>query len=297
MGLSAPRHLFGIHSIVFYNRATKLPYGPIVKVLASGGIEMASEFEDLTGGSEKFVVASESKLVTTELKFTAKEYPDFMFELFLGATVTQNSAEASGNVSSLTNVNGTSVQNATAGIASIAALAGSEANLKFGKFVIKAMSATTVNVYGSSDIDFNRGTDVAYQDDTLKILAADVTIPASGATVSIASLGLELTGGSAGAIAMTSGDTAEFAVRPINQGNSVIEVGASTSSFPEFGCFLYTQKRSSSEYFEIEVYKAVGAGLPLLAEEKTWSQAELTIKVLKDFEKDKIMTIRAIKAA
>lgn len=256
---------------------------------------MTSDFEDLTGGSEKFVVASESKLVTTELKFTTAEYPDFLFDLFLGATITQNAAELLGNVSAIVDVYGGSVVNSTTGIASVAATGGDEADLKFGKYIVKAITATTVNIYASSDIDFDRGTDVSYQDDTMKVLAADVTIPGASATVAVPSLGLTFTGGS-GAIAMTIGDTAQFDVRPINTGSSIIDIGASTSNFKEFGCFLYTQKRSSQEYFEVEVYKAVGAGLPILAEEKVWSTAELTIKVLKDFTKDKIMTIRALAA-
>jgi len=296
MAFTAPRHLFGIHSILFYDRATKLPKGPIVKVLASGGVEMTSDFEDLTGGSEKFVIASESKLVTTELKFTTKDYRDFLFELFLGATVTKNAAEAGGSVSALTNVKGTSALNATTGIASVGVLSGSEDELKFGKVIVKVISATDINLIYSSDIDFGRGTNGEYQNDDMEVLSADITIPDSSATVSVAAFGLEFTGGS-GTVAMTIGDTAEFFVRPINTSSTDISIGSSTTTFEEFGAFLYTQKRASEEYFEIEIFKAVGAGLPVLAEEKVFAQAELTIKVLKDFTLDKIMDIRALSAS
>lgn len=289
--VTQPRNLFGIHSILFYRRSDRTPYGPPLKVLASGGVDLPADFEDLTGGSEKFVLASEPKTITPEMKVTTKDYADYLYQLFMGATVTKNAAEASGNVSTLTNYKGTSVVAAT-GIASVTALAGSEANLKFGRYVVKAISATTVNVLVSSDIDLRRGTDVQYQNDDLELLAADVTIT-TGADSNIASLGIKLTGG-AGAIAMVAGDTAEFEVRPINAGSSVIDIGDVGTEFPEFGAIIYAQKRGSGEMFEIECYRCIGAGLPMNFEEKVFAQAELTIKVLKDFTLDRVMRIRAI---
>jgi hypothetical protein len=289
--VTQPRNLFGIHSILFYRRSDRTPYGPPLKVLASGGVDLPADFEDLTGGSEKFVLASEPKTITPEMKVTTKDYADYLYQLFMGATVTKNAAEASGNVSALANYKGTSVQGAV-GIASIAALTGSEANLKFGRYVIKAISPTTVNILVSSDIDFRRGTDVSYENDDLEVLAADVTITAA-TPVNVASLGLELTGG-AGPIAMVVGDTAQFEVRPINAGSSVIDIGDVGTEFPEFGAIIYAQKRGSGEMFEIECYRCIGAGLPMNFEEKVFAQAELTIKVLKDFALDRVMRIRAI---
>jgi hypothetical protein len=290
--LSQPRNLFGIHSILFYRRSDRTPYGPPLKVLASGGVDLPADFEDLTGGSEKFVLASEAKTITPEMKVTTKDYADYLYEIFMGATVTKNIAEASGNVSSLTNYKGTSAMDAVTGIASVTATAGDEADLKFGRYVILVTSATTVNILISSDIDFRRGTVVNYQDDSLKVLAANVTI-ASGAPTLIPSLGLTLTGGS-GTIGMTVGDTAQFEVRPINNGSSVIDIGDVGTNFPEFGAIVYAQKRGSGEMFEIECYRCLGAGLPMNFEEKAFAQAELTIKVLKDFALDRVMRIRAI---
>lgn len=291
MGVTQPRNLFGIHSILFYRRSDRTPYGPPLKVLASGGVDLPADFEDLTGGSEKFVLASEPKTITPEMKVTTKDYADYLYQLFMGATVTKNAAEASGNVSTLANYKGTSVV-ASTGIASVSVLAGSEANLKFGRFVVKVISATTVNILASSDIDFRRGTDVAYENDDLELLAADVTIT-TGADSNIASLGIKLTGG-AGTIAMVAGDTAQFEVRPINAGSSVIDIGDVGTEFPEFGAIIYAQKRGSGEMFEIECYRCIGAGLPMNFEEKVFAQAELTIKVLKDFALDRVMRIRAI---
>jgi len=293
MGTTAPRNLFGIHSILFYRRSDGKPYGPPLKVLASGGVDLPAEFEDLTGGSEVFTLASELKSITPEMKITTKDYADYLYEIFMGASVTKNAAELTGSVSNLANKSGTSLFDATTGVASIAPLAGSEANLKFAKYVLVATGATTVNVLASTDIDFRRGVAVNYQNDDLEVLASDVTVPGTGGTVGIPSLGLEITGGS-GSIAFVTDDTAEFEVRPPNAGSTDIVIGEVGATFPEFGAIIYAAKRGSGEMFEITCHRCVGGGLPHNFEEKVFAQAELTVKVLKDFDIDRVMTMRSI---
>lgn len=294
MSTTEPRNLFGIHSILFYKRDTKEPYGPPLKVLASGGVDLPADFEDLTGGSEKFVLASEPTTIVPEMSITTKDYADFLYEIFMGATVTKNAAEAAGNVGGLANVSGTSIVDATTGIAGIAVKSGEEGNLKFARYVIVRKSATTINILASTDIDFRKGTSVSYQNDELELLATDVTIPGTGGTVDIDELGLTITGGS-GAIALAENDTAEFEVRSVNNGSSIIDIGDAGTTFPEFGAVIYAQKRGSGEMFEIECYRCIGAGMPHNFEEKAFAQAELTVKVLKDFSIDRVMRIRAIK--
>ena len=293
MTTTAPRNLFGIHSILLYNRTTGIPYGPPLKVLASGGVDLPADFEDLTGGSERFVLASEPKVITPEMKITTKDYADYLYEIFMGATVTRNAAEATGNVSGLANFNGTSVVDATTGIDSIAVKASEEGDLKFGVYTIVVKSANTINVSVSTDIDFRKGTSVSYQNDDLEIFETDITVPDSSGTVDLPGLGLTITAGT-GTMTMTVGDTAQFSVRPVNKGSSVIDIGDAGTNFPEFGAIVYAQKRGSGEMFEIECYRCIGAGLPHNFEEKVFAQAELTVKVLKDFAIDRVMRIRAI---
>jgi hypothetical protein len=292
MGVSAPRNIFGIHSILFYRRSDGSAYGPPLKVLASGGVDLPADFEDLTGGSEKFVLASEPKAITPEMKVTTKDYADYLYELFMGATVTKNAAELSGNVSTAVNKKGTSVV-ASTGLASVIVIPTTgAANLKFARYLVVAKSATTVNILASTDIDFRRGSTANYQNDDLELIASDVTIT-TGANTDVANIGIRLVGG-AGTIAMVAGDTAEFEVRPPNAGSSIIDIGDVGTTFPEFGAVIYAQKRGSGEMFEIECFRCIGAGLPHNFEEKVFAQAELTIKVLKDFSLDKVMRIRAI---
>jgi hypothetical protein len=291
MSLSNPRILFGVHSISPYNRTSKLPYG-ILKVIGSASLALTSDLEQLFGGSSKYAWAAESKTVNTELTAKVKAYPGFLFSLFLGATVTDATADTAGSVTALTNQTGTSLQHATTGIASIAVKAAQKANLKFGKYVLKVLTATTVGLYALSDIDFARGTDLVYTNDDLLVTLTIATITSAGA-IAMDDMGLELTGGS-GTIAMVVGDTATFEVKPPSTSSSTIVVGKSTDSLPNFGALLLAQKRATGEMFEIDAHNCVGGGLPIALEEMAFSQPELKMTCLYDSALDRVFSIRHI---
>jgi hypothetical protein len=292
MSLTDPRIIYGIHSICPYSRQDGLPYG-ILKVLGGGSLNLTAESEDLFGGSNKFAWASEAKTISSEFSVTVKSMPDFLFELFLGAEVSKTAASATGTCGALTAKKGALI--AGTGLASVGLTSGQAANLKAGLYLVKAVSATTVDVYALSDIDFSRGTDLEFIDDTLKVTASALTITTGGVTV-IPNLGVELTGG-AGTIGMTIGDTAVFALAAPHGGISEITIGKSSTSFPEHGQVVLSQKRATGDLFEIEIYKAVGQGFPIALEETVFAVPELTAKVLYDSTKDKLATIRAIKGA
>lgn len=294
MALSENRIVYGIHSMAPYSRTTGLPYG-ILKVIGGGSLSLSAEFEDLFGGSNKFAWASEAKTISSEFTASVKSMPDFLFELYLGATASTTAASATGTVGTLTNKNGTTCKDATTGIASVGAKSGSESDLKSGMYVVKVVSSTTVDVYALTDIDFLEGTDLTYVDDALKVTSSALTI-ATGAPVEIPSCGLELTGGS-GTINMTTGDTAYFSVAKAHGGISEITIGQSATSFPEHGFLALAQKRANGDLFEIEVFKATGAGFPISLEETVFAIPELTIKLLYDSVKDAVAKIRAIKGA
>lgn len=296
MALSNPLNVFGIHSFTPYSRTDGTPYGTL-RVLGSANLELTAEQEDLFGGSQRYAWASEPKTVSTQLTLNTKQYEDFEWQLFLGASYTQNSAETSGNVTALANVKGTSVLQASTGIASVQVIPSTgAANLKFGRYVVKVtdVASDTVTIYAASDIDFLTGTDAAFTDDTLAVATA--IIPGGSATVDVAALGIQFTGGS-GTVAMTLGDTAEFYVRPINTGNWVIDVGASGATFPEFGAVFLAAKRSNFEMFEIEAYRCQGAGMPLGLNEQAWSTADITVKCLYDSVKNKVFRVRHVQAS
>lgn len=292
MALSSPRALFGVHSVALYNTTTREPYG-IVKVAKGANLSLSGETISLTGGSFKFPWAIEDGLVTTELSMSFAEYPDFLYEVLLGKAPTVNTGETTGDVTTLTNQNGTSVVNASTGIASVAATSSDEADLKFGKYVVKVTDAAsdTCTVYQYTDIDFARGTDTVFTDDSLAI--GTIVVPGTGGTVALANYGLTFTGGS-GTIDMTDGHTAVFEVRPINTSNIEVTIGGVSDVFPEFGCLVYGQQRGGGQMFEVDLFRCKAVGMPINFTPQEFSEAEVTIQAFYDSTRSGIMKIRSI---
>lgn len=290
MSLSAPRSIFGIHSFSPYRRSNGLFYGEI-RVLENSSIGLTGETISLQGGSNKFDWSSEVGSLTAEMSLSFSEYPDFVFELFAGNAPTTSAAEASGSVTAITNKNGTGMV-ASTGIASVGVKAGSESDVKFGKFVVKQASATTVDIYFSSDADIGRGTNGEYTSDALLVVAG-LTITQSAA-VEITGFGVELTGDS-GVIALVAGDTATFESKPVNSESMDVTIGQlSDQSFPEFGAIIMAAKQGNGELFEIDALRCQAAGLPIGFARNSYSPAEVTVKMLYDSAQDGVFKIRHV---
>ncbi len=291
MSLSSPRALFGVHSFTPYSRTTGIPYG-IVKVLGGSSLSLTGELIKLMGGSNKYAWAVEDGVQSAELSCKVREYPDFLFTLFLGKAPTSNSAESSGSVTTITNKYGSSVVNASTGIASVSAIATTgPANLKFTRFVVVAVSSTTVDIYAMSDADFLRGSDGSYTGDALKIAAAQSIT--SGADTNITAFGFKLVGG-AGTIGMTTGDSATFSVRPINTASMDARIGVSGDVNPVFGAIVMAAKQGDGQMFEIDLFRCKGSGLPLQFEENKFSEADLKIEAFYDSSLNGLFDIRHV---
>ena len=295
MSLCAPKTIYGVHSLSLYNRETWEPYG-IIKVLGSLAFNLTGDFNDLYGGSSLYAWESEQGVLSAELSGTIKEIPNFAFEKFLGASVTANSAETSGNVGTLTDKYGT-VVNATTGVASAGAKSGSEADLKDGLYLVKVVSATTVDVYAMSDYDFDKGTDKSFETDLLKITATPLTVPDSGAAVEVPGYGFELIGGSgtvdletAGAI----GDTAYVYVRKVNSGSDLITNGQSTAVFPAFGAMVASQKKGNGNTFETQLFNCKAIGLPISHTEAEWMNSDITLRAIYDSTENAVAKFRRV---
>jgi hypothetical protein len=290
MALSDPRIFFGVHSVTPYDRTTGEFYGT-ARVLGGSSLSLSGELIKLNGGSLKYPWAVEDGLITAEMTLKVKEYPDFLFELFLGKAPTSSGVDSSGAVSTPVEKVGTTVIGA-AGVTSISVIPTTGVNdLKFAKYYIKAASASTINVYASSDIDFAHGTDETFDDDSL-LVAGPLTITAGGNT-DVASLGLRFVGG-AGPIAMTTGDIATFEVKPASTKSMEVVVGATSDVFPEFGAILYAKKRGNNEMLEIDVFRCKGVGLPMGLEENAFSEAEIKCEAFYDSAQNGILKIRHI---
>lgn len=290
MALSNPVTVFGVHSVAPYNRSTGIPYG-ILRVLGSSTFELTGESIELRGGSSKFPWAVEDGDINANLNLSIKEYPDFLFELFLGKAPTQKAADTDGEVTTPVNVNGDTIIDAANGISGIALTSGDEADAKFGKYVIEATGANTFDVYCLSNVDFQRGNAVDYLDDSLKIINdGDVS---SGDHVD-ANTGLTFT--QVGTPAFTTGHTAEFYVYPIHTGGYDVTVGGANDQFPEFGAVLEATKGGDGRLFEIDVFRLKASGLPVGFQEKAFSEASITAVAFYDSGKDGIFRLRTVDA-
>jgi hypothetical protein len=291
MARKEARTIFGVHSVTPYNPSTGEFYGT-AKVLGEASAKLSGELVKLMGGASPYPWKIESGTISSEFSMKLREYPDFLFELLAGKAPTSSGADTAGAVSALTNVKGTSLQSATTGIASIAVKAAVKADLKFGKYILKATSTTAVKVYAASDVDFNRGTDKTLLEDNLEV-AGPFTVVASTAT-EITGFGLEITGGS-GTIGMTIGDTASFEVKPPSTESMEVKVGGSADTSPEFGMIIMAQKQGSGEMVELDVFRAKGIGLPIGFTEKAFSEAEVSVEAFYDSAKDGVFKLRHIK--
>lgn len=274
MALSRNQSIFGIHSVCPYNAETFEPYG-IFKVLGALSLNDSEEQVPLNGGASRYPWEIESGQATTEGSFTVREVPDMLFDPIHGVTATTGSAETGGAVTTIANIKGTSLVAAT-GVASIGVKSGSETEVKSGLYMVKAVSATTVDVFSLTDVDATRGTALPYQNDALKITASALTITTSTA-VEIPNTGLELTGGG-GTIAMTTGDTAWFDARSINTGSTQVTVGATGLTKPNVGLLCAAQKKGNSEIFMIDIMQAKLGGFPFNFAEKAWMESEVSFQ-------------------
>ena len=289
MALSAPRAFFGIHSITPYSRSDGTFYGTL-KVLENSSLSLSGETIDLLGGSSKFPWGSEDGAITAEMSLAFSEYPDFVFTLFLGNAPTTNAAEAAGSVTAITNVKGTSVVSGANGSDAIEITSGDAADVKFGKYIIKATAAQVFDLYVDSDVDIGRGTDGSYTNDAL-LIASGLSV-ASGDAI-VADWGLTFS--KVGTPAFTTGDTAEFYARPINTSSMDVTIGSQANqSFPNFGAIIMGQKLGSGEMIEAEAYNCKAVGMPLNFARNAYSSAEVTVKMLYDSAKDGVIAVRWI---
>lgn len=291
MARNNPRSIFGIHSFTPYNIATREPYGQL-DVLGGSTLSFEGEVIDLMGGSSQWPYKQADGGITAEMTLTIREYADFLFEVFYGKKPTATTGETTGNITTAVNAKGTSVISATTGIDAVTAIASSESDLKMGKYLIKAVTATTVDIYALTDVDFGRGTAKVYEDDTLKITPSPLTIT-TGADTNVTGFGFKLEGGS-GTIGMTIGDTATFDVRPVNSRASKVIIGGSSDTYPEFGALLTAQKLGSGETFMIDLYRCKAIGFPINFTEKEFSESEITAKISYDRERNGVFEMTAI---
>jgi hypothetical protein len=273
---------FGIHQVTFSDLADPSIMG-MAKILDSATPETTQEMIGLNGGSSAYKWASAPGLAEATIPMVIKQY-DANILKFLNSNLSDNSniiendsGDVGGFTSAIANAKGTSAVDATTGIASIAV--GTAADLAFGDYAIRVVSATTIDIYLNTDISGK----APYLDANLKVNDTPITIPGTGGTVE--SLGVQFTGGS-GTVAMTIGDVATFSVRPVNSYNMQNFIGKTGSAPREFRVDIFGEKVNGKirQATYPRVIAAGGGNLKFLTKE--FSMIETTLDILQPCDVD-----------
>lgn len=274
--MSDINYKFGVKGLIFYNRTTLKPVG-VFRVISEVNFTGERPQELLEGGHHNGPWAAESGVPANTLTATLMQFPDFAYTELENATKTVTTGEdTSGDIGTITNKNGTSVVNATTGIASVSITSGEAADLPVGKVVAVAASATTVDLYLLGDT----ASGALPVTNELTLIQAGVTIADSGATVEISGYGITITSGS-GTVALTTGDTAYFTVRPANSETTEIVLG-DASDVKNVGCILVYPKTSDKRHSIVDFPKVAVSGLALAASTRAYAEFEMNATPLYD---------------
>jgi len=264
---------FGIHQATFKDNLDPTYWGS-AKILGSAEADLKQELIDLEGGSSIVPWGSAPGRASGEMTLTLKQFDKellrFLAPWVAGSDTETATGEAAGSITAITNAKNASVVDATTGIASVAV--GTAANLSLGKYKVVCTAAATIDIYVDTDVTGQ----VEYQDSTLKINAAAITIPSSS---TVEYQGITFTGGS-GTIGMTPGDIATFEVNPISTYLLDYKIGKLGACQREFELTIVSECVGGK--LVITRYpRCVGSASILPSHlENDWSSMEATIKVL-----------------
>lgn len=280
MTIEKVRDFFGIKYLIPYDISSFKPFG-VFRVIQELNFERTIDLIDLLGGHIAGAWDTEPGQPENVLTGTIREYPFFAFDILEGANTIETAAEALGNVGAIANKSGTSVVDATTGIASVAAKSSEEDNIKGIRYVFVATGADTVDIYVHGDATFAN---------IQAVVVENVTVPGTGGTVDVDSLGITITGGS-GAIGFVTDETATVETRPIHNGFGQTQVGQSIDVIQRFGLIAVFPKKSDGAQFFIDLPEVVAAGMPWSGISREWSEFALNAKPIVNAATDSVYTL------
>lgn len=277
MPLSNPVTMFGVHQVTIQDRSSYNQFSAFI--MSDFNAELTQEQMKLQGGSSPYPWDTAPGFAESTIGLTFMQYDLALLKYLAGYNATNANftedadGDAAGAFTSLSNKVGTSIANATTGIASATAV--SSANPVFGEYLIKATGSAAVDVYLNNNLD-----GVDYINDSLKITSAPLTIT-TGAPVTIPNTNTRLTGGS-GTIGLTTADIATFSSKPINTYNYEYKGGAPGSSNPEFRLTVFLEKLGSNKYRVLDFPRVKANGISFKSSPKEWASCESEIIALYD---------------
>jgi hypothetical protein len=267
MSIPNVRDFFGIKYLILYNITTKVPFC-VLRAIGEVNFDNAQEAVTLNGGHTEAPYDVEYGQPDPTLTCTVREYPAELFKAFEKYTITENSAETGGALdASPTNGQGTSVINATNGIATVAIT--TAADLIFGRYILKATAAQELDLYVA-------GLEDSFEDIEGKVNSTSIETTTAG-TVAIANTGISLT--VVGTPNYTIGDTAYVDIRPINTGSTKVVVGAGTTP-SNFGVRCVFPRKTDGVLHYIDLFNVSGRGMPWRGVSREFSEFEINLKPL-----------------
>lgn len=264
---------FGIHNATFKDILDPTYWG-IAKILGSAEADLKQELVPLEGGSSIVPWGAAPARASGEITLPIRQYDKqilrFLKPWVAGSEVENTSGESGGSVTTITNAKGTSVVNASTGIASVAV--GTAANLKAGNYKVVVTAAATIDIYVDTDVVGG----VEFQNSDLKINTSAITIPSSS---TVEFQGIEFTGGS-GTIGMTVGDIATFTVNPISTYLLDSYFGKTGACLREFELTVYAECLGGKIRTTTYPRCVASASTPIMFLENEWASMEATIQVL-----------------
>ncbi len=282
MPVTPTRNIWGLDIITLYDPLTRVPFG-FYRVGQALTLDRAIDVVLNEGGNAQGAFGAEGGQPVNTLTWSFKETPDFSWQVLEGATPIVTPAEASGSVSGLANASGTSVFDATTGIASIAVKSAEAGNLRGIQYIFEAADASSVNIYGHTPGPF--------ESDQALLVAAAVPVLDSGGTTDVDSLGITITGGS-GTIAMTPADTALLDVKPIHNGFSEIKVGGENVVVNQFGLLGISPRGSDGVQTWIDFPQVFAQGMPVPFQTREFAEIEVTATPLVDCITNSLYTLK-----
>lgn len=263
---------FGIHQ-AYFEQISDPTYSAIAKILDSAEPDLAPELIPLTGGSAQLPWGAAPGLAAGTLTLPIKEYSQellrFLAPWSSDVDTLDADGEASGSITTAANAKGTSVVNATTGIASVTIATAS--SLKPGRYKLVATAAATLDVYLDNDLG-----GVTYQNNSGKINTTAITITSGGAT---SYLGLTITGGS-GTIGFTTGDIATFTVNPSSSFLYKRKGGLIGTTPIEFKLTIFGEKVNNKIRTTTYNRCVASSDSSIKYLNKDWASIEATIQIL-----------------
>lgn len=264
MTIEKVRDFYGIKYLIPYNITTRKPIC-LLRVIGELSYESEVEAVELQGGHASAPWDVEYGQPSPSLSGTVREYPAELFGLLETATITENSAEASGSISDVTNHQGTSLYK-TNGITNVTVHPSYKSNLKFGEYVLVATGAQTLSLY-------IKGLHDSFEDIEC-LVASGISTTTTGA-VQVTDYGITLT--VTGTPAYTIGDTMAFNVRPVNTGSTRILVGSGEAP-SNFGLLCVFPRKTDGVLHIIDIFNVSGSGIPWKGVSREFSEFSINWK-------------------